>query len=263
MKKFLRILTIFLFVGCLGLTFFPSTIVQAEIIDTPEIPGKWRDWASHDLQDIAQTIPDAKERQEYVAALTKIYEIFRRAKPLNPPVGFEITRYRSVQTGTPIPGTFRLMFFGYYRTGPQQPVQVHRETAATVDVYINSISVLEKSDYPVAGDDKGYFVYAPNQAGMRYGYPVYHRAPGLKPFARIVLTNIKRPLFVPVSRERYLRSLIQKEEAEIKRLTASYNQAKQEKGNFAYYETMLKIKKEQKQVYEDELAAMSEAERLS
>ena len=263
MKKPILVLSLLLIIGSFTLIPLPSTIVQAAIIDAPEVPGKWRDWAGDDLRDIAQIIPNAKERQEYVASLTKIYEVFSRVKTLNPPVGFEITRYRSVRKGIPFLGAFRMMYFGYYRSGPDQPVQVHRETAARMDVYVNNIRVLEESDYPVGGDDQGYFVYAPPQAGTLYGYPVYHRAPGLEPFTRIVLTNIKRPLFVPVSRERYLRSLIQKEEAEINRLTLEYNQAKKNNENLARYEVMLKIKMEQKKAYEDELAAMSEAERCS
>jgi hypothetical protein len=40
------------------------------------------------------------------------------------------------------------MFFGYYRIGLDKPLQVQRETAATIAVYINQIRVLEESDYP-------------------------------------------------------------------------------------------------------------------
>lgn len=263
MKKILLILSILLVSGSSGFIPFPTNTIRAALLDAPDVPGKWRDWESQDLQDIAKTIPNAKERQEYVAALGKLYEIFSRSKPLNPPVGFEITRYRTVSKGTPIPATFRMMFFGYYRAGAGKPLQVDRETAATMDVYINRIRVLEENDYPVGEDEKGYFVYAPESTTQRFGYPVYHRAPGLKPFEKIVITNIKRPLFVPVSRERYLRSLIQKEEKELQRLTSAYNTAKQNKQNLTHYEFNLKVKREQKKAYEDELAAMSQEQRNS
>ncbi|MGE5605726.1 MAG: hypothetical protein ACM3YE_08555, partial [Bacteroidota bacterium] len=112
-------------------------------------------------------------------------------------------------------------------------------------------------------DEKGNFVYAPASPSNRFGYPVYHRAPGLTPFEKIVITNIKRPLFVPVSRERYLRSLIQKEEKELDRLISDYNTAKQNKQDLIYYEANLKIKREQKKAYNDELAAMSQEQRNS
>lgn len=263
MKKLILIVLSFLTISSFGLIPLPSTTVRAELIYTPDVPGKWRDWGSQDLQDVAKTIPNAKERQEYVAGLTKIYEIFSRSKPLNPPVGFEVTRYRLISQGTPIPSSFSMMFFGYYRTGPGKPVQALGETAATIYVFINKISVLRESDYPVGGDEKGNFVYGPASTSNGLGYPVYHRAPGLKPFERIVLTNIKRPLFVPVSRERYLRSLIQKEEEELQRFTSSYNTAKQNKQDVTHYEFNLKIKREQKKAYEDELAAMSPEQRNS
>lgn len=180
--------------------------------------GKWENqtkWMGRDsLYNISQVGPRGPRAQE-------ILDIFKRAAFLNPPQGFEVQvelmgvgqgpfdfhRDDVAATG-PHPGAFRMGFNLYPGSAKQAG-----ETGIHITLDVNFISPVSNPGHstgtqalkPVVTDTKGPILRGPEggwrQVGSFHGFPLYRD--GL-----IVLSRNRQSLYVPVSREDYLRAMI-------------------------------------------------------
>ena len=181
--------------------------------------GKWESqtkWMGRDsLYNMSQVGPRGARAQQ-------ILEIFKHAAFLNPPQGFEVQvelmgvgqgpfdfhRDDVAATG-PHPGAFRMGFNLFPGSAKQAG-----ETGIHITLDVNFIPSTSNPGHstgtqalkPVVTDAKGPILRGPEggwrQTGAFHGFPLYRDE-------LIVLTRNRQPLYVPVSRDEYLRAMIE------------------------------------------------------
>lgn len=177
--------------------------------------GLWRASTFH-TPDAANWKLSPAQVNTIHAKLKLISDVFRDVPALKPPVGVEIlVNHGAGGNGiTSDGGVLRmppsgidLRMFVYGQTCESCAVRPAEESSGDIGIEINSIDVLyENWRQPYATDDKGPMFVAPNRVGELAGFPIYE-APGRG--RKVVLTNGNtRPLWVPVSQERYIRHLL-------------------------------------------------------
>ncbi|MBI4455423.1 MAG: hypothetical protein HY644_05935 [Acidobacteria bacterium] len=145
--------------------------------------------------------------------LQQISDVFREVAVLKSPVGFEAKAFHTVGSDPGIgkknsmpASSVAIYLFDYDQTCPTCPIEPVVESRCHVHLWINNVHLLYHSwQTPFEKDNEGPIYVAPRRIGEFAGFPVYDAGSG--PYA--LLTNdITRPVWLPVSRERYIRAKI-------------------------------------------------------
>ncbi len=185
-----------------------------EYVPLSEKEGKWSFSLSEPGADL-KSIP--KDRQKKIrASLQDISRIVTAAPAMNPPKGFEARFWGSISArdrydsckGKSCPPSHLTavlaMMLGRYEEKDGR-IKAAFNTPATMDISINNLGHVFANLPVLYRDSEGYLLPEPKQSGERAGMTAYLNN------GRIVavIASPKRPLWLPVSRERYLKAAIE------------------------------------------------------
>jgi len=128
------------------------------------------------------------------ASMAKIMELIHQTPVLNPPKGFcaivfaDLCENNCDSASRRIAGESTIVFLEYFRMGSNSKLEKEPE-GLSLHVHFNSLGSLFDTH-------KDAYFEEPTVARYEQGFPVYGRD--------VVITKRKGPLFVPLSRERYL-----------------------------------------------------------
>ena len=196
--------SLFTICGCgLFLSLFVQSTASADPVDfARDVTGGWvRSKTLH--RGPVQLTPD--ETSDFGKKLQGIVDVFRAHPSLNHPKGFHVRSSMAVAAhapGAPEPDQLLtakvvVALRAYVRNRTTGDVwQSRRE--ATVEVAVNTLPL----GLPYAEDQNGPMYLEPVVVGELAGASVYEGG-------AVLLTRITRPMFLPVTKERYLRSQIE------------------------------------------------------
>lgn len=203
---FAFLLSFFAFSGVMAQRGFSDTPVKYEGYDSrffPFIKGKYEAHVNDFLNSFNLEY-DKRQESLLEGNLKKIISAFNKYEPLNPPQGLDATLFAYAAANefppvskTRLTGTIELFIMCYQEDQEGKPATRH-ETSSVLALYINNPSFLVGS--PILDD-----IYpCPIKTGDFYSYPINKTGKG----EVTVLTNIKRPLYLPVSREDFINRTI-------------------------------------------------------
>lgn len=149
--------------------------------------------------------------------LRQISDAFRETPAFKSPVGFEGRVFhgiavadggvgRTFATGNPPKSDISLHLYNYLQTCETCPIKPADEAPAFIRVTVNSIDgFYDVWQQPFAKDREGGIYLAPMRIGEVGGFPLF-QAPGHAP--QLLITKNTKPVWLPVSQERYIRSRI-------------------------------------------------------
>ncbi len=172
--------------------------------------GRWRPfrvavWAGLNPTSLSPEHLIVREKLIWLA------NVFKQVKTLNPPMGMEV--WPVVHVGRsylwedpglpgPLPSHIYLAFHGYYLVCQRRPkCEVQLGTVFDIGgfvVSVNSIGAMYGRPKPQWQDEQGAMFPAPRIVGQVAGFLEYNTG-------FIVLTRIRRPLWLLVSQERFIR----------------------------------------------------------
>jgi hypothetical protein len=208
-----------LFVYALAsLGFAHSASSQIGVNYFPDRVGVWRRWTmSCDGSGHGLT---REQNRTYAAKLQKLSEAVHRARVFNPPMGIEVQpsgcvnasmefldEYPDARRTGPIPGYLMVGTFSYFHLNGAAKIMVADE-GPHFFVDVNSLVGIYRSLPEAAQDDRGKMFIAPEIARTVSGFPLYKNGV-------ILITRISRPVFEPVSAQRFLQALVGKAQAEL------------------------------------------------
>jgi hypothetical protein len=171
-------------------------------------PGGWNVQG----QRLAQEFTPA-ERTVAAAFISQVADILRGAASLKTPRGFDVLQHSALELDVPGNGSARpkvmsgrLTFnLAPYEGGPGGPVPNERDTAVSIKIAVNDLSMVTGGEitqgYVTFGDDQGdFWKDAPDPVETKHDAPVYEQ--GDDRF--VILRGRDVPILAPVSRERYM-----------------------------------------------------------
>ena len=189
--------------------------------------GRWLPWTDDhlDQEGLDAALVDGQRK-----LLTELSEPFMSLKVLNPPPGVEAMPHRSIgekqEMGEPVAGArfiIRIFHPTYEEAG---------ESSAKVEVFVNNLLPLF---YGIGGgeikDDGGSMFLEPSRVGELGGAAVYWS--GRPRDCIAVFKANERPLWLPVSQERYLRAQIKAVEDRVEYARSEYMAARHERARMA------------------------------
>jgi hypothetical protein len=150
------------------------------------------------------------------ANMARVIEQIHQTPVLNPPRGFSAGAYASLceygcEDKKVMTGESGVIFLEYYRSGNNPQAKVDEE-GPSLKVYFNSIATIVSNN----GLDKDDYFEEPIVTDHIQGFPVYRNL--------VAITKNKEPLFVPLTKERYLQLAIaagKKQVEELKKTAAN------------------------------------------
>lgn|GEM_PF-2368090 len=211
--------------------------------------GFWRPTVSGSPYGAACGLSPAQIRTVH-DQLRHISDVFREVAVLKSPVGFEATVIQTAgstrgigQTARMPPSSMSLFLFDYIQACATCPIEPVGESRCQAHLWINDVDLLYRQ-IPSEKDEEGPIYVEPRRAGEFAGFPMYDAGNG--PYV-LITNDITRPVWVPVSRERYIRAKITNLQKLVQKLTPPSDQ--QARADMAALEA--------------ELAGMSPTERAS
>ena len=192
---------------------------QATMRTLANEPGTWRPWTcgslSHnDLKTYGLTLSDVNA---FKVRLRQIAEIFRSSPVWNPPVGVDPslsgslfmpwTASPAARKNLPIAGTIMMGSFDHYEVirGDNEPRE--RYVGGETSHIMIDVNMLPKGGgVNMLGDREGEFYEEPARTADIGGFPTYGDV--------LIMAKNGRPVWTPVSRERFLRAFIAKRRPE-------------------------------------------------
>lgn len=143
--------------------------------------------------------------------LRQVSEVFREVAVLKTPVGFEAMVHLTAGSARGIgqktrmpPSSMSIFLFDYVQPCATCPIAPVGESHCFFHLWINNVDLLYRQ-IPLEKDEEGSIYVVPRRVGEFAGFPMYDAGNG--PY--VLMTNdITRPLWVPVSQERYIRAKI-------------------------------------------------------
>lgn len=210
------------FLHRLGQAVFPLVLLTGTVCAQkpqylPDKAGVWQPWRIS-CDDSGHQLTAAQNRL-YSDKLSRLSEAIHRAQVFNPPMGIVakptgcvnatmefLDDYPESRTG-PIPGYLMVGAFSYaLRPDTHQVVTADEGPHFFVDV--NSLVRLYSTIAETAHDGQGKMFVPPEIAREVSGFPLYKNG-------SIVITRIPRPIFQPVSAERFLLARTRQAELEL------------------------------------------------
>lgn len=181
-------------------------------------PGFWRP-PDVDSRHAAGWGLDAAQTKVIHDKLQRIAEVIREAPVLKSPVGFEVRAFQGIALADgeqgkkpsgrkPPRSALFIKLYDYVQTCPTCPIEPVVETGAWITVTVNTIGgFYDLPQKPFAKDAAGPMYLAPRQVGELRGFPLFQANPAKAP-RFVVAGDATRPIWLPVSQERYIRSEI-------------------------------------------------------
>ncbi len=195
-------------------------------VDTPPAqaaPGRWSSWKEEALNKANLTPGERKVWN----AFAPFEQLLRRLPVLNPPPDLEVMVGHSATTeheagGKPhhIYGDLHLGFF-------HPTYKKARETSTWIRVYMNNPVPLTNMLGSVLSHERENFIYEPLAVGTIAGATVYGYPEGFanRRDCLVVFPANDTPLWEPVSRERYVRALIQEARDQLEETLRDFREA--------------------------------------
>ena len=189
----------------------------------PDKPGIWKP-LTMSCSGSGQGL-SAQQNRIYSAKLQEVAEAIHQSPVFNPPMGIEarpsgcvnatiefLDDYPGNRTG-PIPGYVMVGTFSYaYYAGTTKVVVADEGPHFFVDV--NSLVRLYSGSAEIARDEGGKIFAMAADAKSIQGFSFYNGS--------IIITNVTRPIFLPVSAERVLQAKIQQARTELAKVQADH-----------------------------------------
>lgn len=230
---------IFTLIGSLGLTCLVLTSVRPLPMQEDDgihwLPNKVGKWIPRPMN-----VDDVESRQNYdkltqrefdtyIEKMQRLAAITRELKVLNPPIGVDAYNnlsilsppYSDVQkprSYIPVVGLVRFGLYPYYM-GWNGQIDTNPDNSAWLAFYINNLLPIFRGerytnngvveDWVPPGepaemeDEQGLYFLAPKVVGDLQGFPIYDTAV-------VIVVKSQKPLWVPVSQERFLRNAIRR-----------------------------------------------------
>jgi hypothetical protein len=144
-------------------------------------------------------------------SLEKILDVLGETSVLKAPVGFEAHALYTAGSGrapkNQLPGSkLSLLLFDYLRPCATCPIAPVGESGAMLHVWINTLDDLSGCPNPPGKDAAGVFCAEPHRLGQFAGFPLYDC--GNEGPCFVIAKDPTRPLWLPVSRERWIKARI-------------------------------------------------------
>ncbi len=219
-------LSLFRAVGCVLMlaAVRPAAAQSATARSLPNEPGKWKPWtfinlSSSDLEIVGVTLSEARA---FEARLEQIAEIFRTSPVWNPPMGGDpalsgmafgpdahSSRAAKKLTYRPIAGYIMMGSFEHFEVirtpgGQEHPERIVGGETSHIMVDVNLLPGGAGVN-PLADED-GVLYEQPVRTADIGGFPTYGDL--------LIITTNGRPIWTPVSRERFLEAFIAKRRPE-------------------------------------------------
>ena len=147
------------------------------------------------------------------AEMLNIISIINKAKPVSPPLGFDVDSFISIYNNSgdgsktdPVKDLIQLNCFNYYKDQYSHKVKKSEETHADMNITVNDITPLcgktFKQDCADTRTDLFFFSFPIDRTN-----PAYLTIKGLHAIKRS-----HTPLFIPLTKKEYLKFLVKKEE---------------------------------------------------
>lgn len=208
----------------------------------------------------------AEQNRLYSAKLFRLSEAIHQAQVFHPPVGINavptgcvnatiefLDDYPAARSG-PVPGYLMVGTFSYALTPTNQVSVADEGPHFFVDV--NSMVRLYSGAGEAAHDEQGKIFAAPEIARTESGFPLYRNG-------CIVITRVPRPIFAPVSAERFLLARIRQARLELTDLQKRHQEYVGAKAEQRMQETYQRIRARNAQDADRYLATAQQAERQS
>ncbi len=226
---------IFMWIGILGLTCLALTTMwslpfQGEdgMHYLPNKVGKWKPWTIDTEVRVDYKLTQ-REVDSFLGTLERLATIFRELKALTPPLGVDARSHLSLQSPPssevqrprsyiPVVGRVTVDLLPYYMDEGGR-IDTNPDDSAGFALYVNDLSHIFRGerytkkgvveDWFAAGeptemeDEQGLYFLAPKVTGNLQGFPIYDTA-------AVILVKSQKPLWVPVSQERFLRHAIRR-----------------------------------------------------
>ncbi len=189
----------------------------------PELTGEWAQ--TLDLAAPAEYQLSSAQAQTFARRLGQLASILREARVFNPPLGFQ-PRLRERFwfpgrclaaadrcSGMPVQAQIGMTFYYFIEEGGKPNWGGEANTSA--DIWVNDLLATLGRNYDLGYEglplpDGRRISYLPRKSGEIAGFPVYEDR-------TLVVTNGRRPVWVPVTRDQYLLATIQWREQELAR----------------------------------------------
>lgn len=229
----------------------------------PDKVGVWRPWRfSCDGSGHGLT---AEQNRSYGEKLHRISEALHQAQLFHPPMGVEVNStgcsnatigflddYPGNRTG-PIPGYVMVGLFSYALRSDNHQVAVADE-GPHFFVDVNSVQRLYASRAQLAHDDGGRIFAAPVIVRTISGLPLFDDG-------SILITKSPRPIFLPVSAERYIQARIHQADTELADMKKRHHELVGEKRTAQLRQTYERIRTTRPQEAESFLRSATDADR--
>jgi len=207
-----------------------------------------------------------EQNRVYSAKLLKLSEAIHQAQVFNPTMGINavptgcvnatiefLDDYPAARSG-PVPGYLMVGTFSFALTPTNQISVADEGPHFFVDV--NSMVRLYSGTGEAAHDEQGKIFAAPEIARTESGFPLYKNG-------CIVITRVPRPIFAPVSAQRFLLARIRQARLELADLQKRHQEYVGAKAEQRTLETYQRIRARNAQDAERFLATAQQAERQS
>lgn len=222
-----------LFVSSLFFVLQIELFCQVEYL--PESPGKWKPWEIMNHEEGLTKIGWTKKEQNSFSSILKnlsekikLADVFPKGVDRRISGGIKVgypayTKERNPYLFSPVSGYLLVNAFGHYRNNNTGKVVVSTEGPG-FDIYLNWLAAVFPEEGKLMSappitiwgkrlgnnfdEGEGIF-YEPQQTGKFQGFPIYGK------FAIVITKNLK-PLWAPVSRERFLKAIIKEAEFHLK-----------------------------------------------
>lgn len=189
----------------LPMLLFASLVSAGEFDFLTEHPGKFS--ASVTVANQPQKLLSKTDAAGYKRNLERLRNLLAKQPVFNPPRGVEVIGYfrpndaLPKNTRLPVPGFGYLRFHFYHRQAKTgKPIRI----CCTTDEIFVSINDPGKGLAPYTGANfPTPALYEPKQVGEMSGYPIYRADNGNE---IILLNRSKTPLWIPVTREEYIKA---------------------------------------------------------
>ena len=236
-------------ISLLALPFFLLASAAQQVHYLPDKVGVWKPWRMS-CSGSGQGLT-AEQNRVYSAKLFKLSEVIHQSPVFNPPIGIDavptgcvnatiefLDDYPAARTG-PVPGYVMIGTFSYALTPDTHKIVIADE-GPHFFVDVNSLVRVYSNVQTMVQDDRGKIFVAPEIARSVSGFPLYKNG-------TMVITKIPRPIFQPVSAERYVFARIRQAQIELadyQRRHLDFVGEKRQKNVQESYQRMLKINPE-------------------
>jgi hypothetical protein len=204
--------------GCAALLGLAALPIQAQTHPFAlDKPGKWNPAPPVKPQIVPGAMPE--DQAGAAAWSNRLFEILQRMPLLASPVGFEVApaAFAGLDNVDHVAGLNRplvvtgtaVVSLNPYEKMPQGVLPDSQDAAASIRIAVNDLSALDPAGLDdFFRDDQGRFYSTSKElTGTSHGYPLYGET--------VLLTRNKVPVFIPVSRGRYVKAKIARMEGRI------------------------------------------------